>query len=222
LAVSGCRRDEVRFAASALGSPALVLLNGGQEDGQVLERGFDGGDLRGPLVTLGAQEGQGLPHHLPVAVAGLVHDVVHPGGVERVTVLLLDDAAEGPCAALGAPQVLDEAEDRGGVRRSNELGVSGLADRAPVAAALAHHRTVRGVDLPPVGVREPFLRRLPRPGCGCLGLALQVVDPVSGGHQLFSLSVRWARAASTSASSRAWRRRRHRSTYSWPARVPWP
>src|SRR5690606_21537606 len=136
-------------------------------------------------------------------------------GVERVTVLLLDDAAEGPCAALGAPQVLDEAEDRGGVRRSNELGVSGRVDREgsvrdPDAAVLA-----AGGDHVVVGLTG--LLRLPRSGCGCVGLALQVVDPVSGGHRSFTSSVRCARAASTSASSRAWRRRRHRSTYSWPA-----
>src|SRR5690625_1766547 len=148
---------------------------------------------------LGAQEGQGLPHHLPVAVTGLVHDVVHPGGVERVTVLLLDDAAEGPCAALGAPQILDEAEDRGGVRRSNELGV------LPAAQVGTHPLGQADV---PVGIEgdkpaDAPIPRVPGAGRGCLGLALQVVDPVSGGHRSFSLSVRWARAACTSASSRS-------------------
>src|SRR5690606_28736351 len=140
--------------------------------------GFDGGETGGQLVTLGAQEGQGLPHHLPVAVAGLVYDVVHPGGVERVTVLLLDDAAEGPCAALGAPQLLDEAEDRGGVHRSNELGVLVGGE------GVREDGSRRARNLLPVAVTVCG----PRPWCGCLSEPGQVVDPVT--HRLFSLSVR--------------------------------
>src|SRR5690606_29611634 len=91
-------------------------------------------------------------------------------------------------------QLKDEAEDRGGVRRSNELGV--LVE----GEGVREDGSRRARNLLPAAVTVC----IPRPRCGCLGLALQVVDPVSGGtHRSFSLSVRCARAACTSASSRS-------------------
>src|SRR5690606_11025331 len=82
---------------------------------------------------------------------------------------------------LGSPGCLDEAEDRGGVHRSDELGVSGA--------------TTEGQTIPPSatllldsGVVLLAVIRNPRSGCGCLGLALQVVDPVT--HR-FPLPAPW-------------------------------
>src|SRR5690606_3288482 len=144
--VGGGRREGGTEAVEAQERIACLLRLGGE--------GFDAGDLRSQRVTLDAE----TVNLLCSLVAERLRDAQVVGKPARL--------------ALYDLQLTDEAEDRGGIRRSNELGV--LVE----GEGVREDGSRRARNLLPVAVTVCG----PRAWRGCLGLALQVVDPVT--HRL--------------------------------------